>query len=111
VLCAAAFLAPRFIAAFFFITIMVFISFMAAGAAIFMAWRFTATFFITVMTIMAAVATAFMAWRFIAAFFLITFMDFMATMDLIACTPLEYLLFGFEEIATDTGQALRKETA
>merc|ERR1712138_259986 len=69
---AAAFMARRFIAAFFRMT------FMAAGAAAaFMARRFIAAFFL--ITFMAAgAAAAFMARRFIAAFFFITFMAFIA---------------------------------
>merc|ERR1711985_172249 len=58
---------------------MAFMAFMGAGAAAFMARRFMAAFFfITFMAFMAAGAAAFMARRFMAAFFFITFMAFMA---------------------------------
>merc|ERR1712072_718578 len=62
---AAAFMARRFIAAFFRMTFMA-----GASAAAFMARRFIAAFFL--MTFMAGAAAAFMARRFIAAFFFMT---------------------------------------
>merc|ERR1719213_279484 len=70
---AAAFMARRFMAAFFRITFMA-----GAAAAAFMARRFIAAFFR--MTFMAGAAAAFMARRFIVAFFLMTFMAFIAFM-------------------------------
>merc|ERR1719473_410216 len=68
-----AFMARRFIAAFFRITFMA-----GAAAAAFMARRFIAAFFL--MTFMAGAVAAFMARRFIPAFFFMTFMAFIAFM-------------------------------
>merc|ERR1719213_266133 len=70
---AAAFMARRFMAAFFRMTFMA-----GAAAAAFMARRFIAAFFL--ITFMAGAAAAFMARRFIAAFFFMTFMAFIAFM-------------------------------
>merc|ERR1719174_3092184 len=85
---AAAFIARRFIAAFFFITFlagaafmarrfMAAIFFMAFGAAAFMARRFIAAIFF-----MAFGAAAFIARRFIAAIFFMTLAAFIAFMAL-----------------------------
>merc|ERR1719486_1052542 len=75
---------PSWHGAHFFMAFMALLAFIGAGsAAAFMARRFIAAFFfITLMAFMAAGAAAFMARRFMAAFFFITLMAFMAQVPL-----------------------------